>query len=96
MDKIILVSRHSPLGLPSGTVFSSLELQASQILRLDTTTRCNRSERVLSEMGRIESLRIPPFRTPFPRQDSQGAGDDLWEEPILRVIDKTQPNFMPK
>ncbi|KAK4005902.1 hypothetical protein OUZ56_011023 [Daphnia magna] len=21
---------------------------------------------------------------------------DLWEEPILRVIDKTQPNFMPK
>ncbi|KAK4013096.1 hypothetical protein OUZ56_025336 [Daphnia magna] len=21
---------------------------------------------------------------------------DLWEEPILKVIDKTQPNFMPK
>jgi hypothetical protein len=57
-----LLNPERPLEVPSGSVFCGLELQPSQILRLDATTGSNRSGRFLSEMQRTECLRLPPFR----------------------------------
>jgi hypothetical protein len=53
------------LVVPDGSVFTSQELQTSQILCMGTNTRRNRSGRIPREMGRIGDYAFPRTSASF-------------------------------